>query len=118
MKQTAHRYLTLLFCFILSSSLAQAPKTYPAGELQLAFKKLNVVGTALYMAAHPDDENTAMLSYLAKDRLVRTAYLSVTRGDGGQNLIGSEQAELLGLIRTQELLQARRTDGAEQFFTR
>jgi LmbE family N-acetylglucosaminyl deacetylase len=97
---------------------AQPLRTYPAGDLKLALKKLNVVGTALYMAAHPDDENTAMLAYLAKDRLVRAAYLSVTRGDGGQNLIGSEQAELLGLIRTQELLQARRLDGAEQFFTR
>jgi LmbE family N-acetylglucosaminyl deacetylase len=119
MKDTAIRYLLLLIiCVLYKPVWAQQPKTYPAGELQLAFKKLNVVGTALYMAAHPDDENTAMLSYLAKERLVRTAYLSATRGDGGQNLIGSEQAELMGVIRTQELLQARRIDGAEQFFTR
>lgn len=89
-----------------------------SGEIQLGLKKLNVLGTALFVAAHPDDENTAMLAYLAKDRLVRTGYLSITRGDGGQNLIGPEQAELMGLIRTQELLQARRIDGAEQFFTR
>jgi LmbE family N-acetylglucosaminyl deacetylase len=89
-----------------------------SGEIQLGLKKLNVLGTALYVAAHPDDENTAMLAYLAKDRLVRAGYLSITRGDGGQNLIGPEQAELMGLIRTQELLQARRIDGAEQFFTR
>lgn len=119
MKYTAIRILLLTIVCVLSlPAWAQQPKTYPAGELQLALKKLNVVGTALYMAAHPDDENTAMLSYLAKDRMVRTAYLSVTRGDGGQNLIGSEQAELMGIIRTQELLQARRMDGAEQFFTR
>jgi len=97
---------------------AQSPKYYPAGELKLALKKLNVLGSALYVAAHPDDENTAMLAWLAKERLVRTAYLSVTRGDGGQNLIGPEQSELVGLIRTQELLQARRIDGAEQYFTR
>ena len=72
----------------------------------------------LYIAAHPDDENTRLLGYLANERLVRTAYLSITRGDGGQNLIGAEQGPLLGLIRTQELLAARRVDGAEQFFTR
>ncbi|HYP54250.1 MAG TPA: PIG-L family deacetylase, partial [Pyrinomonadaceae bacterium] len=65
-----------------------------------------------------DDENTAMLAYLSSERLARTAYLSVTRGDGGQNLIGAEQGELLGVLRTQELLAARRIDGAEQFFTR
>ncbi|MDO1448568.1 PIG-L family deacetylase [Rhodocytophaga aerolata] len=119
MNHTAIRFLCLLISSLASLPVwAQQPKTYPAGELQLALKKMTVVGTALYMAAHPDDENTAMLAYLAKERLVRAAYLSVTRGDGGQNLIGSEQAELMGLIRTQELLQARRVDGAEQFFTR
>ena len=72
----------------------------------------------LYVAAHPDDENTALLAYLANGALVRTGYLSLTRGDGGQNLIGAEQGPALGLIRTQELLAARRIDGAEQFFTR
>ena len=77
-----------------------------------------MAGSVLYVAAHPDDENTALLAYLANGALVRTAYLSVTRGDGGQNLIGSEQGPALGLIRTQELLAARRIDGAEQFFTR
>ncbi|MGZ8796546.1 MAG: PIG-L family deacetylase [Thermoanaerobaculia bacterium] len=89
-----------------------------AAELQLSLKKLTVVGSALYVAAHPDDENTAMLAWLSNDRLVRTGYLSMTRGDGGQNLIGDEKGELLGIIRTQELLAARRIDGAEQFFTR
>jgi LmbE family N-acetylglucosaminyl deacetylase len=89
-----------------------------AGELRLALRKLQVTGSALYVGAHPDDENTAMLSMLASGRMVRTAYLSLTRGDGGQNLLGTETGELLGVIRTQELLAARRVDGAEQFFTR
>ncbi len=70
------------------------------------------------IAAHPDDENTALLAYLARGRKVRTGYLSLTRGEGGQNLIGAEQGDALGIIRTQELLAARRIDGAEQFFTR
>ncbi|MGZ3820612.1 MAG: PIG-L family deacetylase, partial [Mucilaginibacter sp.] len=82
------------------------------------FKKLNVLGSVLYVAAHPDDENTRLLAYLAQEKHYRTGYLSMTRGDGGQNLIGNEQGELLGLIRTQELLAARKVDGAEQFFTR
>lgn len=113
-------YILLIFIFIsLQFSLqAQAPKAMHAGEIQLALKKLQVLGSVLYIAAHPDDENTAMIAYLANDRLVRTAYLSLTRGDGGQNLIGAEQRELMGLIRTQELLEARKIDGGEQFFTR
>ena len=89
-----------------------------AVELQQAIKKISVLGSVLYVAAHPDDENTALLAYLAQGKLYRTAYLSVTRGEGGQNLIGSEQGAELGIIRTQELLAARRIDGAEQFFTR
>ena len=89
-----------------------------AAELQRAVERLAVVGNVLYVAAHPDDENTRLLSYLANERLLRTGYLSITRGDGGQNLIGKEQGPLLGLIRTQELLAARGIDGAEQFFTR
>ena len=76
------------------------------------------MGSVLYVAAHPDDENTRLLAYLAQEKHYRTGYLSLTRGDGGQNLIGNEQGELLGLIRTQELLAARRVDGAEQFFSR
>ncbi len=105
--------IALLTLVLATSALAR-----DAAELQLALRKLTVVGGALYVAAHPDDENTAMLAWLANDRLVRTAYLSVTRGDGGQNLIGEETGPLLGLIRTQELLAARRIDGAEQMFTR
>ena len=89
-----------------------------AGQLQLALRKLRVLGSALYVAAHPDDENTAFLSYLSSGRLVRAGYLSLTRGDGGQNLIGVETGEQLGVIRTQELLAARRIDGAEQYFSR
>lgn len=83
-----------------------------------AIRKLNVLGSVLYIAAHPDDENTRLITYLSKDRLFRTGYLSLTRGDGGQNLIGDEQGIELGMIRTQELLAARRVDGGEQFFTR
>jgi LmbE family N-acetylglucosaminyl deacetylase len=89
-----------------------------AAEIKQALDRLNVAASVLMIAAHPDDENTALLAYLARGRKVRTAYLSLTRGEGGQNLIGSEQGDALGLIRTQELLAARRIDGAEQFFTR
>jgi LmbE family N-acetylglucosaminyl deacetylase len=89
-----------------------------AAQAKLALDRLNVVGSALMIAAHPDDENTALLAYLARGRKVRTGYLSLTRGEGGQNLIGPEQGDALGVIRTQELLAARRIDGAEQFFTR
>ena len=89
-----------------------------AAQLRHALQKLQVTGTALYVAAHPDDENTALLAWLSQERKVRTVYLSMTRGDGGQNLIGDEFGAELGLIRTQELLAARRVDGAEQRFTR
>jgi LmbE family N-acetylglucosaminyl deacetylase len=109
----------LLAAVLLSATVsAQDPRPRSSSELLLAIKKLNTVGSVLYIAAHPDDENTRLLSYLATQRMVRTGYLSVTRGDGGQNLIGTEQGPMLGLIRTQELLAARRVDGAEQFFTR
>lgn len=107
----------LLIFFIISVSFAQ-PRQMDGVELQLAVNKLSVTGSVLYIAAHPDDENTALLSYFAKGKLLRTGYLSITRGEGGQNLVGSEQGTELGIIRTQELLAARRIDGAEQFFTR
>lgn len=114
-----HRTLVIvLFLFTSFISYAQVPKTYTSSEILLQLKKLNVLGSVLYIAAHPDDENTRLLAYLANDKLYRTGYLSLTRGDGGQNLIGDEQGIELGLIRTQELLAARRIDGAEQFFTR
>ena len=98
---------------------AAAPaENLSASEIALQLKKLNVVGSVLYLAAHPDDENSAFLAWGAKGRLLETGYLSVTRGDGGQNLIGNETGELVGVLRTQELLAARRIDGARQFFTR
>jgi LmbE family N-acetylglucosaminyl deacetylase len=89
-----------------------------AAEMKLYLDRMTVTGSVLMIAAHPDDENTALLAYLARGRKVRTGYLSLTRGEGGQNLIGSDQGDELGVIRTQELLAARRIDGAEQFFTR
>ncbi|KAA6435848.1 PIG-L family deacetylase [Rufibacter glacialis] len=101
-----------------SASFAQAPKKPNAADIRLALEKLNVLGSVLYFAAHPDDENTRLIAYLANERKYRTGYLSLTRGDGGQNLIGPEIREELGIIRTQELLQARRVDGGEQFFSR
>ena len=113
-------FLTAFFLQTVWFSLApcQAPKVLDAAELRLAIDRLSVLGSVLYVAAHPDDENTALLAYLAKGKLVRTAYCSMTRGEGGQNLIGPELGDELGVIRTQELLAARRVDGAEQFFTR
>ncbi len=110
--------LFLLSAFWFLNLSAQAPKSYTSSEILLQLKKLNVLGSVLYIAAHPDDENTRLLAYLANEKLYRTGYLSLTRGDGGQNLIGDEQGVDLGLIRTQELLAARRIDGAEQFFSR
>jgi LmbE family N-acetylglucosaminyl deacetylase len=107
---------TLLF--IASFTFAQTSPPTDLATIQQSFKKLGVLGSVLYVAAHPDDENTRLLAYLAQEKHYRTGYLSMTRGDGGQNLLGNEQSELLGLIRTQELLAARRVDGAEQFFTR
>ena len=98
--------------------LGQLMESKNAAEIQLALEKLSVLGSALYIAAHPDDENTAVLAYLANEKLVRTAYLSLTRGDGGQNLIGPEKEKPLGIIRTQELLAARQIDGGEQYFSR
>lgn len=114
------RYPRIIAILLLASGLlfAQKPASWNAGELQQALKRLSVMGSVLYIAAHPDDENTAVLSYLANEAQVRTAYLSLTRGDGGQNLIGPEIGDLLGVIRTQELLAARRIDGARQFFSR
>jgi LmbE family N-acetylglucosaminyl deacetylase len=106
------------FLFIVPCAFAQPPVTWTSADMYLALRKLNVLGSVLYVAAHPDDENTRLMIYFSKDRMYRTGYLSLTRGDGGQNLIGNEQGIELGLIRTQELLSARRIDGAEQFFSR
>lgn len=108
--------ILLLNIFFIAT--AQTPKTYTSSEILLQLKKLNVLGSVLYIGAHPDDENNSLLPFLANEKLYRTAYLSLTRGDGGQNLIGVEQGIELGLIRTQELLAARKIDGAEQYFSR
>jgi len=108
--------LVLLFSFQFSNS--QAPKKLNSSEIHEAIQKLNFLGSVLYLAAHPDDENTRLISYFSNKVHARTAYLSLTRGDGGQNLIGPEIRELLGVIRTEELLSARKIDGGEQFFTR
>ena len=97
---------------------AEAPEAMDSAQIRLALEKLNVLGRVLYVAAHPDDENTRLISYWSNGALYDTAYLSLTRGDGGQNLIGSELRDQLGVIRTQELLAARRIDHGKQFFTR
>ncbi|RXP52299.1 PIG-L family deacetylase [Lutibacter sp. HS1-25] len=114
-KLFAFLYLSLFFTSIL---IAQVPEKQNSAAIFESIQKLNFLGTVLYIAAHPDDENTRLISYFANDLKARTAYLSVTRGDGGQNLVGPEMSELLGVIRTQELLSARNIDGGEQFFTR
>lgn len=113
--------MRIVILFILSAtvgSFAQNASQPNAAEIKLRLKKLNFLGTVLYLAAHPDDENTRAIAYLSNERLATTGYLSMTRGDGGQNLIGPEIRDQLGLIRTQELLAARRVDGGHQFFTR
>ncbi|QXV66487.1 PIG-L family deacetylase [Mucilaginibacter sp. 21P] len=110
--------LTFTLLIVCSRAFSQTAPPSDIGSIKQNLKKLNVLGSVLYIAAHPDDENTRLLGYLAQEKHYRTGYLSLTRGDGGQNLIGTEQGELLGLIRTQELLAARRVDGAEQFFSR
>ncbi len=112
------RLSVLLVFFLPWVAFSQTSRQPDAAQIQLKLKKLNFLGSVLYMAAHPDDENTNIIAYLSNEKLAATAYLSLTRGDGGQNLIGPEIRELLGLIRTQELLAARSIDGGRQFFTR
>ena len=113
-------FLVCLFgiIFLFNTSFAQKPNQPSSSEIYHSLQKLNFLGTALFVAAHPDDENTRLISYLSNGMHARTGYLSMTRGDGGQNLIGPELRELLGVLRTEELLAARRVDGGEQFFTR
>ncbi len=107
--------LGLITCLSIS---AQRPIQKTGGEIYADLEKLGFLGTAMYLAAHPDDENTRLIAYLANEVKANTVYLSLTRGDGGQNLIGTEMRELLGLIRTRELLEARKIDGGHQLFTR
>jgi len=112
------KFLPLLFLILSFKLNAQAPQKLSASAIYEKIEKLNFLGSVLYLAAHPDDENTRLISYFSNEKHARTAYLSLTRGDGGQNLIGPEIREQLGLIRTQELLAARKIDGGEQFFSR
>jgi len=117
MYQSFKKLLFLLLAFlVLQIYNSNAQKS--SAEIFSKLKKLDVVGSVLYIAAHPDDENNSFLPFLTNNRLYRTAYLSLTRGDGGQNLLGKEQGIELGLIRTKELLAARQQDGAEQYFSR
>ncbi len=104
--------------FTLHTSAQRPPAQPHAAEILHRMQKLNVLGSVLYIVAHPDDENTKLIAWLANGKKVRTGNLSLTRGDGGQNLIGPELGDALGIIRTQELMEARRIDGGEQFFTR
>ncbi len=115
-----YKLLLALSLLLLSGPVvqAQAPEKASSSDILHQLKKLNVLGSVLYIAAHPDDENTRLITHLGNEKLYNTGYLSITRGDGGQNLVGPEIREELGIIRTQELLQARRTDGGVQFFTR
>ncbi len=113
-----HLLFIVLLVFTSLQTLAQQPKKLNSSEIYESIKKLNFLGSVLYVAAHPDDENTRLIAYMSNHVKARTAYLSLTRGDGGQNLIGPELRELLGVLRTQELLAARRVDGGEQLFTR
>lgn len=112
------KILYLLFIVSIVPLRGQSPERYPSGTILQKLEKLNTLGSVLYVAAHPDDENTQLIAYYANDRHYRAGYLSATRGDGGQNLIGPEIREALGIIRTQELLAARRIDGGVQFFSR
>ncbi|MEO0897533.1 MAG: PIG-L family deacetylase [Bacteroidota bacterium] len=111
----------LLICLQLSflGAFSQAPMpAKSSAEIQHMLRNLRVLGSVLYVAAHPDDENQRLIAYFAKGKGYRTGYLALTRGDGGQNLIGNEKGPLLGMLRTQELLGARRVDGGEQIFSR
>src|ERR1017187_8233652 len=111
----------ILLSLLLSGGLmANAQQVRPGNSEKIysELAQLRHLVNVLYVAAHPDDENTRLLAYLVNDKHIHTAYLSLTRGDGGQNILGSEQGEALGLIRTHELMEARKIDGAEQFFSR
>ena len=114
---TKKSLLIILFYFISNQILSQSNNFYSASNISSMLEKLDVFGKVLYIAAHPDDENTRLIAYLANERKYETAYLSATRGGGGQNFLGTHLKDNLGLIRTQELLEARKIDGGQQFFT-
>ena len=112
--------LMALFSSLCSPTLAQVSAIYDQGNNALIrqLERLQTTASVLHTGAHPDDEDSALVAYHARGLNARTAYLSLTRGSGGQNIIGAELSDALGVIRTEELLQARRLDGAQQFFTR
>ncbi|MFY8019980.1 MAG: PIG-L family deacetylase [Bacteroidia bacterium] len=115
-----YKWIILSVFFFLKTNVtfSQATQSFNQAEIEQQFNKLRKGASVLYLAAHPDDENTRLISYLANGLCLRTGYLSLTRGDGGQNLIGPEQGTELGVIRTRELMAARMKDGGEQYFTR
>lgn len=121
-KDTFRIYLLSFMWFIISATqievFSQAARRWSSSEIFHKMKKLSVVGSALYVAAHPDDENTRLLTYLANEKKLHTTYISMTRGDGGQNLLGPEIGPVMGVLRTQELLEARKIEGTHQLFTR
>jgi LmbE family N-acetylglucosaminyl deacetylase len=112
------RIVTSFFLILFGVTYGQKPSKPSSDEIFHQIQKLNFLGSVLYVAAHPDDENTRLISWLSNDKKATTTYLSLTRGDGGQNLIGPELRELLGVIRTQELIEARKIDGGKQLFSR
>ncbi|MDB4082761.1 PIG-L family deacetylase [Vicingaceae bacterium] len=112
------KILSLVIISIAINSISAQRTIESSSDIFQEIKKLNVVTNVLYIAAHPDDENTRLIAWLENEKLARTAYLSLTRGDGGQNLVGTEKGDAMGVLRTQELLEARKEDGAEQFFSR
>lgn len=109
---------SLLLLLAFHNTQAQQVRPDASATIYSDIARLQHLTHVLYIAAHPDDENTRLLAWLAKGKHINTAYLSLTRGDGGQNLIGKQLGSTLGLIRTHELLEARKLDGAKQFFTR
>ena len=119
--RSKHVLLFLSAAVVLVAIVAptRAQRLFP-GEIEIrqALERLNTLGSVMMVGAHPDDDREVVLAYLSRGRHVRTAYLSLTRGEGGQNLIGPEQGDELGIIRTQELLASRRIEGSEQYFTR
>lgn len=111
-------FILVIGLLFINSSFSQESQEWNSDKIYRGLKKLNFLGSVLYVGAHPDDENTQVISYFSNHKHAETSYLALTRGDGGQNLIGSEIRESLGVIRTQELLAARNIDGGQQFFTR
>lgn len=111
------RTLFLVILYLCSITISYSQQSYSSSLIKSKIDKLSTLGTVLYFAAHPDDENTRLIAWLANEKNYRMAYLSLTRGDGGQNLLGTEQGIELGLIRTQELLAARAIDKGEQYFS-